>query len=873
MSPGALGSRKRKRPDPRAHKGQEQYENTFRLDLDGYGQTTPERQVKESEDVALEPPRALTAEEQLLHDLSRLANQQQTQRTAQDRSNGQNAPHPDGSDLTSDQLAFAASAANEMVSPAPGVNEETGNDQNTFIDPQLRSDLKTKRMTLEEFERKGLIFHHVQPGANPQAKQAPYMQDFHVETDKPRSKFSDERSRAMQDMRKTGACIRCRMLKKPCSGDLPCLTCGNIETARRWRQPCTRARISDEFDLLRENVHMLLATNQMDFVDSLSCPSEKTSGVIEATHFPGEAVPPATFSSVHGRLTSSFPQEALNPFAGSLRETQPTDYEGLEQDYGNVAENLALYLENAEQLYCERETSVLMRETLLMAKERLEHKPDSVLREAVSLWVTIYVLVDSKAVWQIQSVRQPDGAQLESLEGLIGSMDLTPERDALSHRLITGQLLEFAEKRATNLCKSVMHEFEKRMVHRQRVHQLQFETFLTAVILLSCLEKLAWLYETWAVRESADKRMTTNDDQVDRNESVPPPSMARGVWPAKRPPDDFVDRADFVADIIAMLCRLRELPPPMKLDVEGYLIADLDMVPRRTSRYDASGYKGITKKPQPKKSQARRANDVPLTEEGHSNDSAKEKDLSYVDTRELDQQGQFDDHHAALVAQLHQDLQASSGAEPHTSMGVSAAERGQATAQKAAEHAPQQATDRPNNIAFNHEDAVMTGTSDGGDVVTRGNEEPQEARTEETNDKRPTSGQEIEQATNQSDVAGPPDDPPHNKPDEEDEAIAEDPFMAHLRQAQAAARAAGDSSYPDQPYPDQEDLEPESEPEQDDGQPRAPRPVETWFKRVRLKVADLFNARDHPPWDEKDCHCWELKYISRMLLPDTAAPR
>lgn len=82
---------------------------------------------------------------------------------------------------------------------------------------------------------------------------------------KVRGRFTDSRREEVQKVRKMGACIRCRMLRKPvssfldqstfeanvcqCSGDSPCNTCAGIESARLWKLPCTRARIADELQL------------------------------------------------------------------------------------------------------------------------------------------------------------------------------------------------------------------------------------------------------------------------------------------------------------------------------------------------------------------------------------------------------------------------------------------------------------------------------------------------------------------------------------------------------------------------------------------------------------------------------------------------
>lgn len=66
---------------------------------------------------------------------------------------------------------------------------------------------------------------------------------------KARSKFSDNRRKQVQEIRKRGACIRCRMLKKPCSEGTPCNACKVLGSARLWKGSCLRTRLADEFTL------------------------------------------------------------------------------------------------------------------------------------------------------------------------------------------------------------------------------------------------------------------------------------------------------------------------------------------------------------------------------------------------------------------------------------------------------------------------------------------------------------------------------------------------------------------------------------------------------------------------------------------------
>ena len=91
----------------------------------------------------------------------------------------------------------------------------------------------------------------------------------HGRGQKRRGKLSSSRRQEVQNMRKQGACIRCRMLRKTvglqseqrllcdllvtdicqCSGDTPCKTCAAVASARVWKLDCIRTSIMKEFEL------------------------------------------------------------------------------------------------------------------------------------------------------------------------------------------------------------------------------------------------------------------------------------------------------------------------------------------------------------------------------------------------------------------------------------------------------------------------------------------------------------------------------------------------------------------------------------------------------------------------------------------------
>lgn len=72
---------------------------------------------------------------------------------------------------------------------------------------------------------------------------------------------------------------------------------------------------------------------------------------------------------------------------------------------------------------------------------------------------------------------------------------IEPIRSCESYHLITLQILAAAEKRASALSKIVMNGLERRLLQRHQADA--FETFLVAVILLLCVERMSWYFQTW----------------------------------------------------------------------------------------------------------------------------------------------------------------------------------------------------------------------------------------------------------------------------------------------------------------------------------------------------------------------------------------
>jgi hypothetical protein len=98
-----------------------------------------------------------------------------------------------------------------------------------------------------------------------------------------RGKFNDLRKREVQAVRKLGACLRCRMLKKPCSQGDTCEACEKIEDPRLWHFECTRTRLEAAFSHFSSGIHSTSAyANEITPLRN-SSPFDSAKTIIDAT--------------------------------------------------------------------------------------------------------------------------------------------------------------------------------------------------------------------------------------------------------------------------------------------------------------------------------------------------------------------------------------------------------------------------------------------------------------------------------------------------------------------------------------------------------------------------------------------------------------
>ncbi|KAI9807643.1 MAG: hypothetical protein M1825_005584 [Sarcosagium campestre] len=362
---------------------------------------------------------------------------------------------------------------------------------------------------------------------------------------KVRGRFTASRRKEVQEVRKRGACIRCRMLKKPCSGESPCSTCRNVESARLWKQPCVRTRIADELEVYSTGLHNSLAYHDVARVKN-QVRFRASQHRLEVSHF-ADVGTSASFCLLEAQGPNPSLEEAGHDSEGGGMRA-PLHIRLLDTEAEDLSGVLETYIQQMSSTFFDRERSPWMRATLSLSSRLAQDKSDALLGRVLELWSTNHVLVDLDMVWTTYETREAT-ADSDAIRILINA-----ETDEASYRLLCTQLRAAAEKRAAKVAKHVMHELERRLL--QRAQSGCFETFLVAICLLNCVERLTWHFHGW--------------------EQAQP----RSKWPLDRQPHYFCEQGERFADLVQMLLKMRGLPPKTYVSPDGILATDGDEAAR-----------------------------------------------------------------------------------------------------------------------------------------------------------------------------------------------------------------------------------------------------------------------------------------------------
>lgn len=349
-----------------------------------------------------------------------------------------------------------------------------------------------------------------------------------------RARFTPARRKEVQEVRKIGACIRCRILRKNCGKGTPCDTCRKVLSPRVWRTGCVRTRLHEQLDLYSAGVQVVLSQNRINMLKSqLRLHDNET--VVEMSHFPEmdlNVVCPTLVALLEPSEGQAAARQSEEPFHQVIM---------IDQDSDDVPDKVERYMRAVLPHFIEREPSKFMRTTLETATQQLQADEDDLLRKALELWGLVES-IDRERQW---SILEKPGGKAEEARWI---KEAHGETDADIYTMICMQLNAAAERKANSTSRNLLSMMH-RLLQDSKV-KIGFNMFLTALIFLNCVEKSTWAFKAW------------EQDHL------------RPGWPLERDPGVFTQQGDTLAGLLKMLLTIRKALPTTSRSAEGKLVTE-----------------------------------------------------------------------------------------------------------------------------------------------------------------------------------------------------------------------------------------------------------------------------------------------------------
>lgn len=352
--------------------------------------------------------------------------------------------------------------------------------------------------------------------ANPFLPSAGYLTDFRLSTSTtngaPRSRFTQERREEVRNIRKLGACLRCRMLKKPCSPGDPCETCSKVETARLWKRACVRTKLADELDVLDSGFYKTMAHEQVSAA-AAGAPPSTTSAVTFTLRDEHEA-PTLTLPSIICHISGP----------NRVRQEGSTTVEMIDFNSASIMDELGDYVQSSCRIAIEHEEDPWVRATLRTTLTITQQRFVKLLQSCLCLWCSTHLLTSQGISILSRRIVTNNGTN---------GRTTGPE----SKSLMTLQINALLESLTSRYARRVATELEQRLQQRHKGTDTRLETLLASVVLFNSLEKMACSFHH-----------------------------------CQNAVQDIPHRCDGVTDLLTMLLRVRGVPFPTAFDDQDRLV-------------------------------------------------------------------------------------------------------------------------------------------------------------------------------------------------------------------------------------------------------------------------------------------------------------
>jgi hypothetical protein len=364
---------------------------------------------------------------------------------------------------------------------------------------------------------------------------------------KVRGAFAPDRRTAVKEVRKKGACLRCRMLKKSCDSGDPCKECAKLETARLWKGECVRTRLTKIFEIYSSGLFMVLSHHAVEGTKG-SEPMVAKPGRVETSlfsqagifvTFPYGQIPKA---NGHGYIT------LINTNDDGINDKltlggRPLSYASRLLDRHRESGNAVFKVSN------------FMNATLALA---MDLRQRVLISKVLELWVCTCMLACTPS--ELQAYENPTQTATTII---LDAFDQGAVSSSVSPNLIYLQLRRATEKCAEVLFKVIMIELEKSLIQRKQADN--FETFIGTILLLRCVEQMCHLYKSLDVQGNDEIPDSSNIYQSPYK--PPPPS-----WPLDKPPHYFWQQGERFSDLLCNMLKLRKVIPKTEI-VDGVFVA------------------------------------------------------------------------------------------------------------------------------------------------------------------------------------------------------------------------------------------------------------------------------------------------------------
>jgi hypothetical protein len=361
---------------------------------------------------------------------------------------------------------------------------------------------------------------------------------------KVRGAFAPDRRSAVKEVRKKGACLRCRMLKKSCDSGDPCKECSRLDNARVWKGACLRTRLTQIFELFSSGLFMVVGHHEVEATKALG-PLELMPGRLEVSYFPNSGI------------AMTFPYARV-PSAGDGSSFVFL----INQDYGGFGDRLSFggrithypirilsrHLETGGNVF---KSSQFMKATINLA---MNMRSRVLVAQALELWVCTEMIACKPT--QIEAFTHASlpssAAAAENIDSIANGARKRVAVDIVFYL----QLRRVAERRADDLFKSIMIELEKSLIQRKQSDN--FETFIGTILLLRCVEKMCYLYKSF------DSVLKPPISEGINSSDLPNPNSTP-QWPLEKPPRHFWPQGERFSDLLASMLRLRKVAPEIEI--------------------------------------------------------------------------------------------------------------------------------------------------------------------------------------------------------------------------------------------------------------------------------------------------------------------